>query len=254
MTRTAGRGLICLGAALALLCSAAGVGAADDEDEGRRLFQRGQGSLEAGDYRAAARAFEAGYAAAPRVGFLLNIGNCYRKLGELGKARQFYWRFLDAAPRRHPSRTEVMEYLRSMEQIEADGVAVDVAPEPPAGHSAPVAVKPAGPAPPRSSGVAIAPLPVTAAPVTAPVRPAPPVLAASPSPPPVAGELARRRLVAEGAGNTSGVPGKTASAPMWHRWWFWSVVGGLVAGGVGAVAIGRSASRSCAASLGCARE
>jgi hypothetical protein len=245
MTRTAGRGLICLGAVLASLCSAPGLAVADDEAESRRLFQRGQSSLDAGDYRAAARAFEAGYAAAPRVGFLLNIGNCYRKLGELGKARQFYWRFLDAAPRQHPSRPEIMEYLRSMEQIEADGVAVDVAPRPAAGNPAAVAVKAAaGPAPRAPTGVAIAPPPATAAPVTAPVR----------SAPPVAGELARRRLVAGAAASPSGVPGKIASPPVWHRWWFWTVVGGLVAGGVGAVAIGRSASRSCAASLGCARE
>src|SRR5207253_1393511 len=88
-------------------------------------FRRGEDLLKAGDYRAAAQAFESGYAAAPRAGFLLNIGNCYRKLGELGKARSFYWRFLDAAPKDHPSRAEVTGYLQQMEQIEADGVSVD---------------------------------------------------------------------------------------------------------------------------------
>src|SRR5207244_9056741 len=94
---------------------------AEDAEAGRRHFKHGQELLKANDYRAAARAFEAGYAAAPRVGFLLNIGNCYRKLGELSKARDFYWRFLDAAPKDHPSPPAVMDYLRAMEPIQADG-------------------------------------------------------------------------------------------------------------------------------------
>jgi tetratricopeptide (TPR) repeat protein len=138
-------------AVLAAVCAVCAPAiAADDEEEGKRLFRRGEEFLKAGDYRAAAQAFEAGYAAAPRVGFLLNIGNCYRKLGELSKARQYYWRFLDAAPAEHPSRPEVMEYLRGMEQIEADGVGVDGALTTPA-----LAPPPASATPPRriTSGV-----------------------------------------------------------------------------------------------------
>jgi tetratricopeptide (TPR) repeat protein len=117
---------------------------ADDDEAGKRLFRRGEDFIKAGNYRAAAEAFEEGYAAAPRVGFLVNIGNCYRKLGELGRARQFYQRFLDAAPADHPSRTEVADYLRAMDQIEADGVKVE--------DAAPVLT----PAPDRSRAAAAA--------------------------------------------------------------------------------------------------
>jgi tetratricopeptide (TPR) repeat protein len=101
-----------------------GVARAGDE-EGKRLYRHGEELLQAGDYRAAARAFEAGYAEAPRVGFLLNIGNCYRKLGELGKARDNYRRFLERAPKGHPLRRDVLGYLRAIDEIEADGLAVE---------------------------------------------------------------------------------------------------------------------------------
>jgi tetratricopeptide (TPR) repeat protein len=150
---TRGRGPA-FAAAFALLCALAGPAAAEDQAEGRRQYRRGEELLKTGDYRSAADAFEAGYAAAPRPGFLLNIGNCYRKLGDLGKARQYYRRFLDDAPANHASRGEVLGYLRQIDEIEADGLAV--------GGASPAAV-PAPPAPVPASLMLAEPAPPPAA-------------------------------------------------------------------------------------------
>src|SRR5262245_45017825 len=135
---------------VALLAGGFARPAAASEEEGRRLFRRGQELVRVGDYRGAARAFEAGHAAAPRVGFLLNIGNCYRKLGELGRAREYYRRFLDESPADHASRADVEGYLRAIDEIEADGLVVD---------GQPPAPLPPAPEPPPSLSLVAAPLP-----------------------------------------------------------------------------------------------
>jgi tetratricopeptide (TPR) repeat protein len=220
------RALVALVGALAIMLALTGVARAEDAEAGRRLFKRGQELLKANDYRAAARAFELGYAAAPRVGFLLNIGNCYRKLGELGKAREHYWRFLDAAPKDHPSRPAVMDYLRAMEQIEADGVSVDTAP------GARTAARPAGETP-----VVTTPRPVTRVPRALAARPP------------------------ESANQAPGLtvvdlrPKEAVDTPaIWKRWWFWTLVGTAVAAGATTYVLTRPAVAACPASLGCARE
>jgi tetratricopeptide (TPR) repeat protein len=216
MTRA--RRVIVLLCALAVAPVLHGNARAEDAEAGRRLFKRGQDLLKANDYRAAARAFEQGYAAAPRVGFLLNIGNCYRKLGELSKAREFYWRFLDAAPKDHPSRPAVMDYLRAMEQIEADGVSVDAA----SGAHPPA--RPAGTAAPRLAQI-------------------PPPPAWQPTPGPAPGLMVVDERPAP------------APRPLYKRWWFWTAIGGLVAAGATAYVLTRPAPVSpCGASFGCPSE
>jgi tetratricopeptide (TPR) repeat protein len=218
--------------ALALALALPAAAHAEDAESGRRYFKRGQDLLKANDFRAAAHAFEAGYAAAPRVGFLLNIGNCYRKLGELGKAREYYWRFLDAAPKDHPSRPAVLDYLRAMEQIEADGVSVDASPAtrtvapPPSADSL-------GP-PPAEAGPRAATVPRTLS-----ARPAAPA-------PPAAGGLS---VVDLGAMTEESKP------PLWKRWWFWAAVGGAVAAGAATYVLTRpGAATGCSATLGCTHE
>jgi tetratricopeptide (TPR) repeat protein len=217
---TRGRGVTALLCLIALVLALHGTAQAEDAEAGRRFFKRGQDLLKANDYRGALKAFEAGFAAAPRVGFLLNIGNCYRKLGELGKAREHYWKFLDAAPKDHPSRPSVNDYLRAMEQIEADGVSVDSAPA-------------KGPPP--------APEPATA---PGPPPQLPPTLSAPPPP-----DAPSPGLVLVDS------PARDQKAPVYKRWWFWTLVGGAVAAGVGTyVLTRRAATPHCSASLGCFSE
>jgi tetratricopeptide (TPR) repeat protein len=196
------RGVIALLCGLVLAPALLGVAHAEDAEAGRRLFKKGQDLLQANDYRAAAHAFEAGYAAAPRVGFLLNIGNCYRKLGELSRAREFYWRFLDAAPKEHPSRPAVMDYLRAMEQIEADGVSVDAASGAHAAHAPPATVRPAA----KAKVPAWTPPDATAPGLT----------------------VIEERPIEK--------------PPLYKRWWFWTALGGVVAAGATAFVLTRPAS------------
>jgi Tfp pilus assembly protein PilF len=216
-----GQGMVALMGVLALLLSLGSSARAEDAEAGRRYFKKGQELLQQNDYRGAVKAFEAGYAAAPRVGFLLNIGNCYRKLGELGKAREHYWRFLDAAPKDHPSRPAVMDYLKQMEQIEADGVSVDSA----------------------AARAAAAPAPATEPHAFRSPSAVPPALAARPPEAPSAGlSVVDVRPVEE-------------KPPVYKRWWFWTLVGGAVAAGAATYVLTRPAAAApCTASLGCARE
>jgi len=72
--------------------------AADDPAEGKRRFVAGTKLYEDGKFAEAAKEFEAGYAAAPRPAFLLNIGHSYRNAGELEKAKANYELLLELEP------------------------------------------------------------------------------------------------------------------------------------------------------------
>lgn len=96
-----------------------------DEEQGRRWYRQGETLVQSERYDEAVGAFEAGFAAAPRAVFQLDIANCHRKLGNLALARRHYWRFLDLAAKDHPARAQVIGYLRGIEQIAADGVPLD---------------------------------------------------------------------------------------------------------------------------------
>ena len=87
--------------ALVLLSQAsARVGAAPRANEGlaRQHFQQGEDLYVREQYADALLEFEAGYAALPLPGFLINIGQCRRRLGDLGEARVSYEKFLQRAP------------------------------------------------------------------------------------------------------------------------------------------------------------
>lgn len=89
-------------------------GGVEDEAEGRRLFKRGQELFVEGRYLEAAQTFEAGYAAAPRSAFLINIAHAYRRAGELHKAKSYYQRLLEVEPNT-PQRPEVEANIRSID-------------------------------------------------------------------------------------------------------------------------------------------
>src|SRR6185312_11895333 len=71
---------ILLSAAIATPARAAG---SDDEERARGHYEIGLGLYRLGDYRGALEEFAAGYELARKPGFLLNLGQTYRKLGEL---------------------------------------------------------------------------------------------------------------------------------------------------------------------------
>src|SRR5947207_10630860 len=97
-----------LGAAMLVWMAMGGVARADSDVETRARghYEIGLGLYRLGDYRGALKEFAAGYELAPRPGFLLNLGQTYRRLGRLGRARDLYKQFLAAAPGNDPQRSQ----------------------------------------------------------------------------------------------------------------------------------------------------
>src|SRR6478672_7342899 len=101
---------------LALLLSTALVtparaGSADDDERARAHYEIGLGLYRLGDYHAALKEFAAGYELARKPGFLLNLGQTYRKLGELREARDMYRQFLAEVHIDDPARPQAQKML-----------------------------------------------------------------------------------------------------------------------------------------------
>jgi hypothetical protein len=81
-------------------------------------FQRGRALFEAGSFATALDEFNAGYEAYPLPGFLVNIGQCLRKLDRLDEASDAFQRFLGAGgdPR---LRAEVQEAISEIAEERA---------------------------------------------------------------------------------------------------------------------------------------
>jgi tetratricopeptide (TPR) repeat protein len=195
--------------ALALIASSLGAPAAwaapnAAEREARRHFDEAELSYRAGHYSEALAKYQAGYAAVPLPGFLVNIAQCQRRLGDLKTARATYREFVLVAP---DSRLvpEVETLIKELDTLIAD-LASGGSEETPAqvsvGDGAGSDVHATDPAAP----------PLSLAPV-APTE-APALVVATPTP--LATEAPRTRSHA--------------------RWWIWggiavaAVVGGVVTG------------------------
>lgn len=102
----------------AAYAAAGGVAHAAGDDavsRARTHFEAGRALYNLGNYQDAIREFSAGYQLAPRPQFLLNLGQAYRKLGQLEKARDLYKRFLTDAPPDDPDRGQVQQILIDLE-------------------------------------------------------------------------------------------------------------------------------------------
>lgn len=60
----------------------------------QRLYRRGEALFREGRYAAAAQAYSRGYEVSGLPGFLLNMADCYWRLGQLRRARDAYARYL----------------------------------------------------------------------------------------------------------------------------------------------------------------
>jgi tetratricopeptide (TPR) repeat protein len=89
------------------------------EREARRHFDEGELSYRAGHYAEALAKYQAGYAAVPLPGFLVNIAQCQRRLGDLKTARATYREFVLVAP---DSRLvpEVQTLIKELDTLIAD--------------------------------------------------------------------------------------------------------------------------------------
>jgi tetratricopeptide (TPR) repeat protein len=107
-----------LAAAIVVLAALAAPVHADDDDEerARAHYEIGLGLYRLGKYEEALREFADGYELARKPGFLLNLGQTYRKLGELREARQMYRRFLAEVRPGDPARPQAERVLAEIEQ------------------------------------------------------------------------------------------------------------------------------------------
>jgi tetratricopeptide (TPR) repeat protein len=88
----------------------------DPVTRARTHFEAGSALYRVGNYNDALREFQLGYQLAPRPRFLLNIGQCHRKLDDLPQARAALQRFLDEAPADAAERGQVKELLADVER------------------------------------------------------------------------------------------------------------------------------------------
>jgi tetratricopeptide (TPR) repeat protein len=101
--------LIVFGLALTLAASALARADMHDKKTAAVHFKRGSALFEDARYHEALAAFKAGYDAFPLPGFLVNIGQCYRKLERYEDAADVFKRFLDTNPGDGRLRAEVEE-------------------------------------------------------------------------------------------------------------------------------------------------
>ncbi|HEX9102369.1 MAG TPA: tetratricopeptide repeat protein [Polyangia bacterium] len=125
-----------LGLAVLVCAAAAHAQPADDVARARTHFEAGRALYQLGNYNEALREFAAGYQLAPRPQFLLNLGQCYRKLDDLANARAMYQRYLHDAPASDPERPQAQQILAEIDRQIADRQAAAAAaaapPRPPA--------------------------------------------------------------------------------------------------------------------------
>lgn len=106
---------------------------ADELARARTHFEAGRALYNLANYTDALREFSAGYQLVPKPQFLINLGQCYRKLDDLPRAREMYQKFLVEAPANDPDRGPVEQILAEIERE----LAARPAPPPPETAPAP---------------------------------------------------------------------------------------------------------------------
>jgi len=110
----------------ALVAAVASPAQARDKRAAAAHFQKGRALFEAASYSAALDEFNAGYEAFPLAGFLVNIGQCQRKLDRLDDAAASFQRYLDAENSDPKVRLEVQEALAEIGSERDRRVAAEV--------------------------------------------------------------------------------------------------------------------------------
>jgi tetratricopeptide (TPR) repeat protein len=146
--------------------------------QARKHYAAGRALYDLGNYEDALREFTTGYELLPRPLFLLDIGQCQRKLREFDKARTSFAEFLERAPKEDAARPRAMELLQLVEREAKAAQQANVtnssavAPSGPAELKSPE-VKPEAPPPVATPPAAppslsVAPAPAAGAPATNP--------------------------------------------------------------------------------------
>jgi hypothetical protein len=167
----------------------------------------------AGRYQDALDLFAKLYAENLNPVFLRNIGRCYQNLEQPDRAISSFREYMRKGKNiKKAERTEIEGYISEMEELKKTQEAERTA----ASKTAPPATTPVAAGPPASAGPTETKGAITERDLAAP-RPA--------SPPPPAIEI-----------NAGPAPQPEESHPVYTRWWFWAIAGGVVAAGVGGAA------------------
>ena len=152
--------------------------------------------------------YEQAYLAKSDPSFLYNIAQCHRLMGQNAEALNFYRRFLKDAPNA-PNRAVAEKHIKDLE--DASHATLEPPPVAAPPPEVPPAPEPAAPAAPPN------PATTTTAPTLA-LRPPPPTSAPTGEMPPV--------------GAAGAVSSPSESHPIYSRWWFWTAIGVVAAGGI----------------------
>lgn len=168
---------------LALLAALSAVSAARADPpakEAQAHYVRGQAAYDRADYEAAAREFNSAYAIVARPQLLFNLGQTYRALGRLEKARDFWGEYLEQVGPHDPYRATVQKMIaevsREIDARHAPPPTVETPPPPPSQTTPPPPVETPPPKtvspPPKTVAppVAVAALPPAAPPPAPPRR------------------------------------------------------------------------------------
>jgi tetratricopeptide (TPR) repeat protein len=101
----------------------------ESEQAARELFRKAEISFNLGKFADALSDYQAAYEAKPLAGFLFNIAQCYRHMGNYERARFFYRRYLTVDPKT-PNRRLVTDLIAEVTRL-MDDPANKPAPTPP---------------------------------------------------------------------------------------------------------------------------
>lgn len=154
MTRLAGRcsSVVVFGLCV-LLCvrGSARADGGDVESRARTHYAAGKALYDLGHYSDALRELLAGYSLVPKRQFLLNLGQCYRRIGDLRSAREMYVKYRNGSPADDPERLQVDALIREIDRQIVAAVPSPTTTSAPAPliAAAPVQTERAQPKPPR---------------------------------------------------------------------------------------------------------
>jgi tetratricopeptide (TPR) repeat protein len=83
--------------------------------QAREKFSDGNAAYEQGNFRQALEDFEAAYQLAPLPGFLFNVAQCHRQLGNYARAASSYRRFLTLSEKEPANAAMVKELIAEMD-------------------------------------------------------------------------------------------------------------------------------------------
>ena len=130
---------------------------ADDAQKARDLFTQGNTFFDLGQFDQAIDAWQKGYQLKNDPGFLYNIAQAYRMMGDAQKAIFFYKRYLSNAPKAH-NRVEVEQKIEALQkQLSAQDQAKQISAARTVRSGQPGAGRGAAPAEPTSPPAATAP-------------------------------------------------------------------------------------------------